>query len=114
MTKVYTAGGSRGYVTTQEVPWEVGKEGSGLFIHIPKGFEFESSVPKWLPKFIMDPDDPRFLPAAMIHDCMLRRGFGAISSGAEWYRAARFEGVSKWGAFIRVLPVLIFTISRRK
>ena len=107
-------GGSRGYTTTKEFPWEVGKEGSGLFIYIPKGFEFESSVPSWLPKFIMDPDDKRFLLSALVHDYMLRNRFGPVSSGAEWYRAARLSGVGKWSAFIRLLPVLIFTVSRRK
>ena len=101
-------------MTTHKVTWEMGKKGSGLFVHVPQDFEFESSVPSWIPKFVMDPDDPRYLPAAMIHDFLLRQGFGAVSSGAEWYRAARLEGVRKWSAFIRLLPVLTYTVARRK
>ena len=111
---MFVVGGKRGYVTTQEVPWEIGKPRSGLFLYVPEGFEFESSVPDWLPVSIMDPHDERFLPAAMIHDYMLRNRFGAIASGAEWYRAARIKGVGKWDAFIRVLPILFYTVSRRK
>lgn len=106
-------GGSRGWVTTRPLSWSLGKKGSPYILEIPKGREFESSVP-WFLHWIMSPDDPRFLLSACIHDHLLEAGYRPFFAGAEWYDAARFSKVNKWNALFRSFFVLVVTIANRK
>lgn len=84
-------GGARRHVTMSPIVWEIGKKGSGWVLCIPAGFEFESSVPRWL-WWLFSPDDPHFLKSAAIHDWLLENGFRRAMADAEWHDAARSEG----------------------
>lgn len=82
-------GGSRGYVTVEVRRWESGWKGSGHWIEIPIGFEFESSVP-WFMRWYLSSDDPFFIWAACLHDFLIevvkaRRPF----CDSQWLEAAR-------------------------
>ena len=81
-------GGSRGYVVTREVVWEIGKKGSGWIFKVEVGREFESSVPPLL-HWVLSPDDPHFLKPAAIHDKLIEEGYRRPFADAEWLDAAR-------------------------
>lgn len=83
-------GGSRGYVVTSPITWQIGKRGSGWVLHIPEGVEFESSVPRLL-HWIWSPDDPFYLKAAAIHDTLLESGFRQAFADSQWFEAALSE-----------------------
>jgi len=84
----FTKGGSRGYVLQDRFSWNIGKPNSSLVIHIPKGYEFESSVPVFL-RWVLSPDDPLFLKAACIHDYLLENGYSRPFADTQWLDAAR-------------------------
>ena len=54
---------------------------------IPAGFAFESSVP-WVFRWFIDPDDPRFLAPAAVHDWYLEHGFRRLFADSQWFEAA--------------------------
>lgn len=84
-------GGSRGYVVKKTIVWSVGKKHSGMNFIVQRGFEFESSVPRAL-HWLFSPDDPYFLKAAAIHDCMLEEGYRRAFADSQWFEAALSEG----------------------
>lgn len=86
---MFERGTVRRWRNTRPVRWEVGRKGSGDWITIPAGREFESSVPSFF-QWFLHPDDPRFLLAALVHDVMLESGrYGRPQAAAEWYDGAR-------------------------
>lgn len=87
-------GGSRGYVLVAPIVWHLGKKDSGHILTIPKGTEFESSVP-WVLRWLWSVDDPYFLKAAAIHDFMLENGYFKDSADSEWYQAALCENAPR-------------------
>jgi hypothetical protein len=105
-------GGGRGYYTTQEFHWYLGKDNFGVPIVIPVGREFESSVPPLL-GWIISPDDPKFLRAALVHDFLLESGHGAWTSAGEWYRLTILDGANKRHALICGLAITIVTVIKR-
>ncbi len=80
-------GGNRGYVLNRDFDWPIGKKESGWILTIPKGTEFESSVPALL-KWIFPPDDPYFLKSALIHDYLLEAGYRRAFADSQWFEAA--------------------------
>lgn len=64
-------GGIR-YRLTAALIWRIGNQ-FGPVYRVPKGFEFEVSVPRLL-RWIVSPHDHRFLKAAALHDHMLETG----------------------------------------
>ncbi|MCW8843340.1 MAG: DUF1353 domain-containing protein [Rhodobacteraceae bacterium] len=80
-------GGSRGYVTTCEITWAIGKKESGWVLCIPVGREFESSVPRSM-RWLWSPEDPFFLKSAVIHDLLLEEGFRPAFADSQWFEAA--------------------------
>ena len=80
-------GGSRGYVTTQTVSWNLMWKGSPFVLEIPPGREFESSVPRGL-HWLWSPDDPFFLKAALIHDVLIESGARGFEADSQWRAAA--------------------------
>jgi hypothetical protein len=105
-------GGARRYVTTRAISWGIGAKGSPWRLIIPAGREFESSVPRFA-RWILSPDDPRFLRAALIHDHLLEAGFRPFFAAGEWYDAALSQGAPRALALIAALGVTLFTIARR-
>jgi len=107
----FERGEKRRWRLVEDLDWEVGRKGSGDWVTIPCGFEFESSVP-WFARWLIDPDDHRFLLAALVHDFLLETGvYGRPQAAAEWYDGARagkapaliakaaFVGVAFWAVF---------------
>ena len=96
-----TRGGSRGYVATQPLNWQIGKKGSGWVLTVPVGKEFKSSVPRIL-HWVFSPDDPRFLKSAAIHDTLLEAGYRRAFADSQWFEAAMSEhapGLRTWIAY---------------
>lgn len=92
------------------VKWEVGRKGSGDWVTIPAGREFESSVPWWARWFI-NRDDPRFLFAALIHDYILESGrYGRAQAAAEWYDGAKMGGAPLWKARLCFIGVASWAV----
>lgn len=108
---MYKRGVSRRWQTTQDVVWEVGRKGSGDFVVVPAGFEFENSVPLLFRWFIQQ-DDPKFLFPALIHDYMLESGiYGAAQAAAEWFDACRKAKAPMWKAkpaFVAIAAWAVF------
>ncbi|MFV1527610.1 DUF1353 domain-containing protein [Phaeobacter sp. JH209A] len=96
-----------GYLTTQQIAWEIGAAGSGLFLYVPADFPFNVSIPWWaLPVFSRH--DPRYLRAAALHDYALHRlGWGRVSAAAPFSEALRADGVSRVRRLAMVLAVTI-------
>lgn len=84
-------GGSRGYVTTNTVTWDLMWKGSPFQLTILPGREFESSVPRLL-RWAWSPDDPHFLKAALIHDTLLESGSRGFEADSQWRAAALAAG----------------------
>ncbi|UWR55989.1 DUF1353 domain-containing protein [Phaeobacter inhibens] len=100
-TEWYRRGGTRGYVTTRDLTWSIGKKDSGWLLTIPAGREFESSVPAWL-HWLFPPDDPYFLKSAVIHDTLLEEGYRVAFADSQWFEAALSEhapALRTWAAY---------------
>lgn len=80
-------GGSRGYVTVKKVTWSIGIKDGPYILTIPKGREFESSVP-YILRWLWSVDDPYFLKSALVHDHLLEEGWRRQSADAQWYEVA--------------------------
>lgn len=88
---MFTKGGSRGWVVSQSILWGRGRKWEGTKDkpdYIPSGFEFESSVPRWVPSFVLSKDDPYFLLPAVVHDWYLENGFRRSFCDSQWYDAS--------------------------
>ena len=105
-------GGSRGYVTTQDVLWSIGVKNGPHVITIPAGREFESSVPKWL-QWLWSPDDPFFLKSALVHDHLLESGWRRQSADAQWYEAALSVKAPLWKTRFAYLGMVIRRFTRK-
>lgn len=117
-------GGPRGYVTTKDLPWPIGKKGSVHIEVVPEGFSFESSVPRlrystalgtdllgWFQplEWVFPPDDPDFILSACVHDWLLEAGYDADFSDSQWLAAARKSGAPRFRARL----VRLFMLLRR-
>lgn len=108
---MFVRGRTRRWRTTRGVVWHVGRKASGHVVTIPPGREFESSVPWFVPRFILDQDDPRFLLAALIHDYLLEAGvYGRPQAAAEWYDGALAGGAPRWQARMFYLAVAFWAV----
>ncbi len=108
----HAPGITRDYMTVKPVVHAIGRAGSGWRLLIPSGREFESSVPRAL-RWLISPDDPRFLRAALVHDHLLEEGNRALFSAGEWHAAARASG-APWGlALIAALAIGAVTEARQ-
>lgn len=107
---VFERGEKRRWRAMRAVEWHVGRKQSGLILRIPAGREFESSVPRWA-KWIVHPDDARFLLAALVHDYMLEeRTMGRAQAAAEWLDAAFAGGAPQWLAKLAYVAVAIWAV----
>ena len=103
-------GGARAYVTTKPVVWSVGGKHSGFSIVIPKGFEFESSVPRYL-RWLVDPHDPSLLLSACVHDFLLEiQRYEVLAAAAEWHSAAKKSKVRRFKRVSMFIAVSLYTL----
>lgn len=109
---MFARGSVRRWKTTAAVTWHLGRAQSGLIVTIPQGREFESSVPWWA-RWIVDPDDPRFLIAALVHDFLLEAGvYGRAQAAAEWLDGALAGGAPETRAKLCYVAVAIWAVMR--
>ncbi|MBF9042939.1 DUF1353 domain-containing protein [Rhodobacterales bacterium HKCCE4037] len=107
---MFQRGETRRWRVTRDFEWEAGRKGSGDWVLIPEGYEFESSVPAAFHWFL-SPDDPRFLLAAMVHDFMLESGlYGRPQAAAEWYDGARAADAPAWKAKLAYIAVAAWAV----
>ena len=107
---MFERGKIRRFRVLTSVEWEVGRKGSGDWVTIPAGREFESSVPWWA-RWFLRRDDPRFLLAAAVHDYMLESGrYGRAQAAAEWYDAAKAGKAPLWKARLCFVGVAIWAV----
>lgn len=106
------APGERTYRLERALAWDIGREASGWSLEIEAGACFDISVPRWL-KWAQSPDDRRVLPAAAIHDELLRKGHDVAFAAAEFRRACIARGVHPRRAWLLFLAVLIWTATSR-
>lgn len=77
--------------------WHVGAKDSGWELVIPTGTTFDITLPFYARPFL-SPHDPQVLPAAAVHDELLKRGFDPAFAAAEFRRALKARGSSSlWG-----------------
>lgn len=108
--QMFSPGISRRWRNAEAITWHIGRAQSGRVIVIPPGREFESSVPRWA-RFILSPDDPRFLLAALIHDVMLEDGiYGPTQAAAEWHDAALAGGAPRRLAALAFIAVAAWAV----
>ena len=94
------------YRTRKGVEWEIGTEGSGLWLRVPIGFEFDVSVP-WIFRLWFRPSDVRFLKASCLHDYALATlGWDRVSSAAAFSEALKASGVPRLTRLAMVLGVI--------
>lgn len=107
---MFERGEKRRWRTTQPIDWEVGRKGSGDWVTIPPGREFESSVPWWA-VWYLHPDDPRYLLAAAVHDYMLESGrYGRAQAAAEWFDGALAGGAPTRQAKVAYIAVAAWAV----
>jgi hypothetical protein len=104
--------GSRIYVTRWPVMWEIGRKGSGWELVMEAGETFDISVPCGL-RWLLSPHDRRLLPAALVHDELLREGHDVAFASAEFRRAALARGVNALFAWLLFVVTLVWTAARR-
>jgi hypothetical protein len=95
------------YRVVKPLRWEVGSEGSGLWLEVPPGRVFDVSVPR-LARWLFNPHDPRFRRAAALHDEMLVLGWSRLTAGAEFAEALRADGVGAGCRFAMWLAVSLW------
>lgn len=98
-------GGIR-YRTLKELCWEVGRKGSGLWVRVPPGYEFDVSIPKLL-RWALNPHNPQYLKAGALHDYLLHVAlWERVSSAAAFSDALSAEGVGRLKRLAMVLAVI--------
>ncbi len=91
--------------------WELGRPGSGHWLHIEAGFvsNLVTRPAHPLLRWIIDANDPQTARAAIVHDAMLAQGFEQRVAAAEFYRVLIADRVPQWKAKLYFAAVLINT-----
>ena len=95
------------YFVVSELVWEVQAIGTGMFVRVPVGFLFDVSVP-WYARWLIDPDDHRFMKASCLHDYLLEQGVDRMFAAAVFSNALRADGVSRVKRLIMTVGVVVF------
>lgn len=96
------------FILSRPLKWEVGREGSGLWITVPTGFKFDISVPRWL-WLIVSPMDKRFVLAACLHDWLLQDGWAHNRAAIEFYHGLKAQGCGRVMRVIATIAVMVYT-----
>ncbi len=94
------------YKLNTPITWRIGHLDGPEFI-VPAGFVFDVSIPWWA-RWAFDPDAPRYLKPAALHDKMLVDGWSRITAGAEFHNALAADGVSVWRRVVMWLAVSLW------
>ena len=101
-------GTAKTYELTRDLVWEVGREGSGWVMRVPKGTLFDISVPRW-GEWFLSPHDKRVLPAAALHDQFLIEYFDPGFASSEFRRAAIARDYPDWRGWVIFWATLAWT-----
>lgn len=91
--------------------WSIGLNSGSHKTVLDPGATFDISVPRWL-EWFQSPHDKTILPAALIHDVLLRKGYTPDFAAAEFRRALIMRGVSRRYARLLFAVVLVWTALR--
>ncbi len=83
------------YRLTRLLEWSVGGKFAPRAVIIPAGFQFNSSVPRWL-WWLLSPHRPDLLLAACVHDYVLEQGHSRLQAAGEWLDGARAAKAPEW------------------
>lgn len=108
----HVPGTHKTYVLTHALYWHIGCKGSDWLLTIEAGTDFDISVLRFL-EWLQSPHDRRVLPAAAIHDELLKRGHDVAFASAEFRRALLARGCSPPRAWALFTATLIWTASGR-
>lgn len=97
------------YRLTRDLVWEVGKKGSGLFVTVPTGYVFDSSIPRIM-RWLISPHHPQFLLPAALHDFMLDEKYDSGTAASQWHQAAIATGMSFCMRFLCLMGILLYTV----
>jgi hypothetical protein len=104
----FVEGADKTYELTEDLVWEIGKKGSGLYLYLNKGTQFDITVPKGL-QWLQSPHDRILLLAALVHDELLERGFDNAFASSEFRRAAIARGKNSVYAWLLFFLTLAWT-----
>lgn len=100
------------YSLTAPLRWDIGAKGSGWTLTVPEGRDFDISVP-WYARWFLSPHDFTVLPAAALHDELLRLGHDAAFASSEFRRALRARGIGVVWAWVLFTVTLLWTAIRQ-
>ncbi len=96
------------YRLTRDLVWHVGSQWSDWPLVVPAGTHFDVSVPQLL-AWVLSPHDRRVLPAAAVHDELLKLGFDPAFASAEFRRAALARGTCPTWSWVYFAATLLWT-----
>lgn len=98
------------YTLVENLRWEIGRKGSGLWLEVPKGYSFDVSVPRAL-RWLINPHQRALLLPAALHDFTVEDGWEWQTSAGLWHHGLCAMGVHS--AYALFVGVSIFTFFRR-
>lgn len=102
----------RYYILLSPLAWDIGKKSSGWTLTMPAQTTFNLSVPKAF-EWLISSHDRQLLPAACVHDELLRLGFDKPFAAAEFRRACTARGVKPLKAWALFFATLFWTSFRK-
>lgn len=101
------------YALRDHLRWEIGRQGSGIWLVVPKGYIFDVSVPWWL-RWLINPHQRELLLPAALHDFVSIDGWEWQTCAGFWHHALRAMGMHPAKSFLYFLAVSFFTFFRKK
>lgn len=95
------------YRVKSPLQWELANVGSGYWLTVPKDFQFDLSVPRWL-TWLINPHNPTYLKAAALHDFALESNWERVSAAAVFNSALKAQGVNRWKRLAMVTVVMVW------
>lgn len=96
------------YTLLRPLAWDIGRKASPWTLTVPENENFDITVLRGL-SWLQSPHDRQLLPAAAVHDELLKRGYDRPFAAAEFRRACRARGVGPWRAWALFFAVLGWT-----
>jgi hypothetical protein len=102
---------------TADLHWEVGHEGSGLWVLVPAGFVTDLASIPWWAQWLLNPYAPEMAKASAVHDWLTpSRDEGPVADARRWtqqtsagefFSALRADAVPRWRRVAVYLGVLV-------
>jgi len=96
------------YRAIRPLRWEIGIKGSGLWVTVPAGFDFDVSIPRPL-RWAFDPHDERYLKAAALHDYAIHElQWPRVAAASLFSEALRAQALGRLHRLVMVLGVIVW------